>query len=160
MKTLSKKLSAITPSFQIPQLETRKKPCYSLVCRFFIVPALVILCSIFIVSCGQPAANSHPVLHRLFLVKYKPEVTQAQIDENIQHFYRLKDEIPGILDVVSASDIKSRPKKPYTHVTIVSFANEDAVKDYEKHPIHKDLAKTGPALIENFFMVDYWTGKD
>lgn len=125
-----------------------------------IVVLFLFVSGIVITSCNKPAQETGPVLHRLFLVKYKPEVTQTQIDENIQHFYRLKAEIPGILDVVSASDIKSNPKKPYTHVVIVSYANEEAVKTYEEHPIHKDLAKTGPALIENFFMMDYWTGKD
>ena len=125
-----------------------------------IVVLFLFVSGIVITSCNKPAQETSPVLHRLFLIKYKPEITQAQIDEGVQTFYGLKEKVPGMLDVMFAKDIKFNRERQFTHVMILSFNSEEAMKAYEEHPDHKAIAKTGPAMIENFFSMDYWTGRD
>ncbi len=70
-------------------------------------------------------------------------------------FWGLKEKVPGMLNFVFARDIKSRPNKPYTHVVLLSFVNEEAMKAYEKHPDLKAIAEKAPSIIESFFEMDY-----
>lgn len=139
MKTLSKKLKSLL---------------YMLLISLFFISGIINT------SCNKPEQQVGPVLHRLFLVKYKPEVTQAQIDENVQAFYSLKEKVPGMVDVMFAQDANLNREKQFTHVMILSFNSEEAMKAYEEHPIHKGIAETGPAMLETFFMMDYRTGTE
>jgi len=132
----------------------------SRITRCVIFITLLFISGIVITSCNKPTQETAPVLHRLLLFKYKPEITQTQIDEAIQTFYGLKEKVPGMLDVVFAKAENFNREKQFTHVLKLSFSSEEAMKAYEEHPDHKAISKTGMAMLETFFMMDYWTGRD
>jgi len=121
---------------------------------------LLLTSGVFISSCTELNTESSPVLHRIFLIKYNPDVTDEQIDEVVQLFYGLKDKIPGILDVrfLKAVNVYGEPK--YTHVLTMSFNSEEAIKTYEAHPDHQAIIKAAAPIVEARILVDYWTGKD
>jgi hypothetical protein len=153
MKTLSQKLIRTCLSSRLSFCWISSGP------RYLTIICLLFISTIVIASCNKTSHEAVPVLHRLILVKYKAEVTDAQIEEGKQVFLGLKEKVPGMLDVIFAQDLKFNRKKPYTHVLLLSFSSEEAMKAYEEHPDHKALQKE-PNLIENFFMMDYWTGID
>ncbi len=65
-----------------------------------------------------------------------------------------------MLDVVFAKAENFDRENQFTHVMLLSFNSEEAEKAYEEHPDHKAVAKKGPELLETFFAMDYWTGRD
>jgi hypothetical protein len=134
--------------------------CKSRRCFHMILITLLFISGIVMTSCSKPAHDTAPVLHRLFLVTYKPETTKAQIDEILQLFYGLKEKVPGMLDVVFANVENFNGEPQYTHVLMLSFSSEEAMKTYEGHPDHKTIIEIAPQIVETRIMMDYWTGRD
>ncbi len=117
-------------------------------------------CTLFFVSCSQQEQGSDPVLHRLVMFKYKASVSPSELEEVKQTFYGLKEKVPGMLEVVWAKDLNYDLNNQFTYAIMLSFSSEHAMKEYEEHPDHQALLKSGPEMIDTFFAMTYWTGQD
>lgn len=119
----------------------------------------IIFCCSAIPGCSQTEKSSTSVLKRVMLIKYKAEIAQVDIDKVRDTIYGLVQKIPGMLSAEWGVDTKFGFERPYTYCIILKFASEKACKAYEEHPDHQAMKQAGPAMVENFFRMDYWTGK-
>jgi antibiotic biosynthesis monooxygenase (ABM) superfamily enzyme len=79
---------------------------------------------------GLFAADTTPktVIH-VISVKWKADATPAQIDKAIKAAEALPSEYPGITRVWT-KPIKKQLPEGYSHVIVMEFASEDALKNY------------------------------
>jgi antibiotic biosynthesis monooxygenase (ABM) superfamily enzyme len=80
------------------------------------------------------AADTAPktVIH-VISIQWKQTATPAQIDKALQGAQALPAAYPGITRVWTKA-IKKQLPEGYTHVIVMEFANEDALKNYAGSP--------------------------
>jgi antibiotic biosynthesis monooxygenase (ABM) superfamily enzyme len=93
---------------------------------------------LFLVACaaaammatGLRAADTTPktVIH-VITIQWKPAATPAQIERAIKGAEQLPTEYPGITRVWTKA-IKKQLEGGYTHIIVMEFASEDALKKY------------------------------
>ncbi|MDO6470409.1 Dabb family protein [Maribacter sp. 1_MG-2023] len=98
------------------------------------------------------------VLRHIVNLKYKEEATEAQINEAVETFVNLKNEIPEIANIEwGENDSSEGASKGFTHTFTITFNDEHAREIYLFHKAHLDLvSKVGP-IIGDAFIMDYWT---
>ena len=107
----------------------------------------------------QPkVATQTKLLRHVVSLKYKSDATTKQIDEAVKAFEDLEKKIPEIIDFEwGVNNSKEGKSKGFTHSFMLSFRNEETLDIYLKHPDHLALvAKVGP-LLDDVFVMDYWT---
>jgi antibiotic biosynthesis monooxygenase (ABM) superfamily enzyme len=89
------------------------------------------------IGTGAFAADMKPttVIH-VITIKWKPDATPAQIDQAIKGAEALPSQYPGITRVWS-KPIKKQLPEGYSHVIVMEFTNEDALKKYADSPAQK-----------------------
>ena len=125
-----------------------------------IVCLLILFLSISWAANSQTKGNDAPVLKRVMLMKYKPEVKEEAIKEVRDLFCGLPKKVPGMLSAEWGTDSDFSREKVYTYCITLTFESLEARKEYEQHPDHQKLAETGPDMVENFYLIDYWTGEE
>ena len=87
-------------------------------------------CAAALLAIGLLAADARPktVLH-VISVQWKADATPAQIDKAIKGAEALPSEYPGILRVWT-KPIKKQLPDGFSHVIVMEFASEDALKKY------------------------------
>ncbi len=98
------------------------------------------------------------VLRHIVNLKYKEEATQAQVDEAVQTFLDLKNEIPEIEHIEwGVNDSKEGASKGLTHCFTLTFKDDHGREIYLFHEAHIALVnKIGP-IIADVLVMDYWT---
>ena len=83
-----------------------------------------------VMAAGLFAADTSPktVIH-VISIQWKSTATPAQIEKAIQGAEALPSEYPGITRVWTKA-IKKQLAEGYTHIIVMEFANEDALKNY------------------------------
>ena len=95
-------------------------------------------------------------VRHLLVIKFKPEVTDAQIDAAFAHFRRLRDDIPGIQAIeCGANESPEGLDKGYTHVVLMTFDDAAARDAYLPHPAHDALKDEFVPLIGDIIVLDY-----
>lgn len=97
------------------------------------------------------------VLRHSVNLKYKEEATEQQVDEAVNAFINLKNEIPEIADIEwGLNDSTEGHSNGLTHCFTMTFANEHAREIYLFHKAHLDMvSKYGP-IIDDVLVLDYW----
>ncbi|WP_299553707.1 Dabb family protein [Seonamhaeicola sp.] len=100
------------------------------------------------------------ILRHIVNLKYKEEATQAQIDEAVETFLNLKNEIPEIANIEwGVNDSTEGHSDGFTHCFTLTFNDEHAREIYLFHKAHLELvSKVGP-IIGGVLVMDYWTKK-
>ena len=98
------------------------------------------------------------VLKHIVNLKYKVDATEQQIGEAENAFVNLKNEIPEIAEIEwGINDSEEGHSKGFTHSFTLTFNDEHGREIYLFHKAHLDLvSKVGP-IIEDVFVMDYWT---
>jgi len=101
------------------------------------------------------------ILRHIVNLRYKEDATEAEVDDAVEMFLNLKDEIPGIADIEwGVNDSTEGASKGFTHTFILTFHDEHAREVYLFHKAHLDLVnKIGP-IIADVLVTDYWTKVD
>ncbi len=86
------------------------------------------------------------MIRHIVLIKFKPELEAAQIEEKLQAVVALKGKIGGILSITAGENNSPESlEKGFRHGFVVDFT-DGAVRDaYLPHPEH---AKVGKSLVE------------
>lgn len=108
------------------------------------------------VKCG--AMNNNPALLRHVVVfKFKPDATEAQIQEIVDAFAELPSQIDTIVGFEHGKNISTEGKDAgFHHVFIVTFKDKAGLDAYIPHAAHTAfVAKLKPSLQEAF-VVDYF----
>jgi len=90
------------------------------------------------------------------LFKFKPEVTEDQIDDIFDQILNATEEIPGIEDYVSGVD--SSPEgltQGYTHGFIMTLTDAAARDAYLTHPEHEKIKVLLETNVESVLAFDF-----
>jgi antibiotic biosynthesis monooxygenase (ABM) superfamily enzyme len=98
---------------------------------------LVVCAATAMLAAGLSAADANPktVIH-VISIQWKAGVTPAQIDKAIKAAEALPSAYSGIVHVW-VKPIKKQLPDGYSHVIVMEFASEDALKKYADSPAQK-----------------------
>lgn len=87
------------------------------------------------------------MIRHIVLIKFQPGVSEDTIGALFQELRTIRDQVAGILDIVSGrSESPEKIERGYMHGFVVDFKDWDALENYQTHPDHKTL---GAKLVEN-----------
>ncbi|WP_020528340.1 Dabb family protein [Flexithrix dorotheae] len=101
------------------------------------------------------------VLRHIVNLKFKEEVSQERIEIAVKDFINLQQKIPEIIGFEwGINNSEEGHSKGFTHGFTLTFKDEEAREIYLKHKDHLALVeKVGP-ILEDVFVMDYWTNSD
>lgn len=127
-------------------------------------PRAVLLLALLVAASSCSAAQRNPdptesrVLRHVVAFRFKPEVTQAQIQNVSDDVRALEQKVPHILDFEGGPHIKAdRTNAKFTHVFIVTVRDEAELRAYGAHPDHRAFSRSADPLLAEVMVVDYWT---
>ena len=91
-------------------------------------------------------------------MKFKPEVTEQQIEEAIKECGRLKDLIAGITEFINGP--YSSPEganQGFTYAFIATFVDEASRDNYLPHPEHERVRDLLLSRVESVIAFDFET---
>ncbi|MCL7749923.1 Dabb family protein [Halalkalibacter alkaliphilus] len=74
----------------------------------------------------------------IVLIKFSRKVTDTQVDKLIEKTLKLKDEIPGIIDIQQGRNFSNR-NQGYEVGMTVKFENKQALENFGPHPKHQEV---------------------
>ncbi len=87
------------------------------------------------------------MIRHIVLIKFKPEVSEAEISGMFEELRTIEKQVPGILGITSGrSESPEKIERGYMHGFVVDFESWDALEAYQTHPDHKAL---GARLVAN-----------
>lgn len=102
--------------------------------------------------------QSDKVLRHVVSFKFKEEVTANQVNKVVHDFQGLREKIPVILDFEwGINNSQEGHSKGFTHGFMLTFQDEAARDAYLTHPDHLILVDRVGPLLEDVFVIDYWT---
>jgi hypothetical protein len=85
------------------------------------------------------------MIYHCVFIQFRPEVTDAQKNQCWQEIVQLKEEIPGLLDVLVGPNQKfEHLDKGYSEGFIATFSDAVALARYQNYPAHQ---ATGAKLV-------------
>ena len=96
------------------------------------------------------------MVKHIVLLKFKPEVTEREIEDAIEECGRLRDRITGIADFISGS--YSSPEganQGFTHAFITTFVDTASRDTYLPHPEHKKISDLLLSRVESVIAFDF-----
>ncbi|WP_338448749.1 Dabb family protein [Niallia oryzisoli] len=95
------------------------------------------------------------MIEHIVLIKFKNELTDAQLDDLIQKTLNLKDYIPGIIDIQQGRNFSNR-SKGYEIALTARLTDRAALENYLPHPKHQELLSHLKELeLEDIIVVDF-----
>ncbi len=80
------------------------------------------------------------MIRHIVLVKFRPDVTEADIAALFGQLDTLRDRLPGVLAVTAGrSESPEQMERSYMHGFVVDFADWAALATYQADPGHKRL---------------------
>lgn len=102
------------------------------------------------------------MIRHIVLLRFKPEITENTIAEFFDDLHKIKQKIPGILDITSGkSQSPEQMERGYMHGFVVDFADWKTLQAYQDHPEHKtlgaNLVNAAQNGINGILVVDFET---
>lgn len=100
------------------------------------------------------------MIRHIVLIKFRPELKAAQIEERLQAVVALKKKIGGILSITAGeNNSPENLEKGFRHGFVVDFTDGAARDAYLPHPEHakvgKSLVEAADGGIEGILVLDY-----
>jgi hypothetical protein len=106
---------------------------------------------------ADAASNASKLVH-VVSFKFKSGTTPEQIGKVVDAFRDLKKKIPGIQGFEWGTNVSpEKHDKGFTHVFQLAFKSEKDRDAYLVHPDHRAFGKLLGPVLEDVFVVDYWT---
>ncbi|HVW37969.1 MAG TPA: Dabb family protein [Pirellulales bacterium] len=103
------------------------------------------------------AEEPKQVLRHVVLYKFKPEVSEAQLQEVIDAFAGLPAKIDKIVGFEHGKNVSPEGKSEgLTHAFVVTFRDEAGRDAYLKHPAHQAYVNVVRDRREKVIVFDYW----
>ena len=132
--------------------------------------SLVVFCCINLLSCETEKnktldeseklvnMNDSRQLRHIVLFKFKEEATKAQIKNVEEAFAELPLKIKEIKEFEwGLNNSPENLDKGFTHGFLLTFDSEAGRDIYLPHPDHKAFGKIVDPILEDVFVLDYWT---
>lgn len=98
------------------------------------------------------------ILRHQVHLKFKEDATEVQINEAVQSFVQLKNNIPEIANIEwGINDSTEGASKGLTHCFTLTFNDEHAREIYLFHKAHLDMVSNIGPIIADALVLDYWT---
>src|SRR5690606_11050768 len=94
------------------------------------------------------------MIEHIVLLKRRPGVSDAALQEALDGLRALKDRIPGILELTVGENFSHR-SGGYTHALHARFVDRAALEAYTPHPAHQAVVALLDATTEPRIVVDY-----
>jgi heme-degrading monooxygenase HmoA len=108
-------------------------------------------------STAAPATEKNTMLRHIVMYQFKPEITAPQIQEVIDAFAKLPKQIDVIRGFEMGTNVSPEGKSEgFTHVFVVTFADEAGRDAYLKHPAHDEYVKVVKDRRAKVIVLDYW----
>ncbi len=78
------------------------------------------------------------MIHHIVLLRFRADVSEAQISAAGEELLNMRRQIPEIHDIRWRLNLAPGTRE-YTHVLTVVCADMEAVARYADHPLHKDV---------------------
>ncbi len=125
----------------------------------------MLLCFLFAAFVTLPAqaaekkAESKPrLLRHVVLFKFKADAKPVEVEKVVAAFGDLKKKIPQIASYEwGVNNSPENLNKGFTHCFFVSFKSEKDRDAYLPHPEHKAFVGVLKPVLEEAFVLDYWT---
>jgi hypothetical protein len=106
------------------------------------------------------AALEQKVFRHVVLFKFQDGTTEAQVQEVVDAFRKLKSKIDVIKDFEYGTDVSTENRaQGFTHCFFVTFADDKGRDAYLPHPAHKEFGVLVGPLLDKVLVVDYWVQK-
>jgi len=94
------------------------------------------------------------MLKHIVFMKFKPSVTQADIDQLKKDLGGLPAAIPEIREFVFGQDIL-RTERSWDFALVSAFGDLEAMNRYQVHPGHQVVLQKVRAMCESLMVVDF-----
>ncbi|HVX60855.1 MAG TPA: Dabb family protein [Pirellulales bacterium] len=103
------------------------------------------------------AEPTHKALKHVVLYKFKPELSDSQLQQVIDTFAALPKKIEAIIGFERGKNISQEGKSEgFTHCFVVTFRDEQGRDAYLKHPAHLEYVNVVRDCREKVLVFDYW----
>jgi hypothetical protein len=111
-----------------------------------------------IVSAMITNANAADKLQHVVCFKFKSTATAEDIKKVEEAFQALKGKIPQIVTLEWGTNVsKEKKDKGFTHCFILTFKSEEDRDTYVGHPHHKAFGKIVGPVLDDVFVIDFWS---
>ncbi|MDP2671520.1 MAG: Dabb family protein [bacterium] len=93
------------------------------------------------------------IIH-IALFKFKPEISNEDINHAMVEVRSLKDKIPQVVEIFAGENF-SKHSKGFTHAIVVKFASREDIDTYRAHPDHKPIADKLDSLEDDSIGIDF-----
>ena len=114
--------------------------------------------SVILVSGLLVSANAAEKLQHVVCFKFKTTASAQDIKQVEEAFQALKQKIPQVVTLDWGTNVsKEKRDKGFTHCFILSFKSEKDRDAYIEHPEHKAFGKIVGPVLDDVFVIDYWS---
>ena len=88
--------------------------------------------------------------------KFKPEITEGQIEECFRTMKAMVGQIPGLLDMeYGPYDGNEGMNEDFTHGFIMTFDSSESRDSYLPHPVHEKVKELVVPRLERVVVFDF-----
>ena len=104
------------------------------------------------------SANAADKLQHVVCFKFKTSASDQDIKQVEMAFQALKQKISQVVTLEWGTNVsKEKRDKGFTHCFILSFKSEKDRDAYIEHPEHKAFGKIVGPVLDDVFVVDFWS---
>ena len=97
-------------------------------------------------------------LQHVVCFKFKTAATAQEIKLVEEAFQALKQKIPQVVSLEWGTNVsKEKRDKGFTHCFVLTFKSEQDRDSYIEHPEHKAFGKIVGPVLDDVFVVDFWS---
>lgn len=101
--------------------------------------------------------QTEQLLRHVVLFKFKDSSTKEDIQQVVEAFRELPEQIDGILDFEWGTDVSPEGLSDgFTHCFFVTFKDEQSRDAYLPHPAHEAFGSLVGPHLDKVLVVDYW----
>jgi hypothetical protein len=115
------------------------------------------LCGILLLGFAANASAAGKLMH-VVAFKFKSTASPEDIKKVEQAFEKLKQQIPQVVTLEWGTNVSPEQRnKGFTHCFLLSFKSDKDRDTYLEHPDHKAFGKIVGPVLDDVFVIDFWT---
>ncbi len=119
---------------------------------------LVVLSALPVLAAEKKAATAPRLLRHVVMFKFKADAKPAEVQKVVDAFGDLKKKISHVAAYEwGTNNSPENLNKGFTHCFVLSFKTEKDRDAYLPHPDHKAFVVLLKPVLEEAFVIDYWT---
>jgi len=111
-----------------------------------------------VAACFAYNANAAGKLIHVVAFKFKTTASPEEIKKVEEAFQQLKQKIPQVVSLEWGTNVSPEQRnKGFTHCFLLSFKSDKDRDAYLEHPEHKAFGKIVGPVLEDVFVIDFWS---